>query len=86
MYCGHMGVELPENWNFYMAFAFFRLAAMLQGLCKHSLAGEEPNHASTVPHLCSHQCGKSSKLNWGRSDRQNVPQGLGTSGCESWEL
>ncbi|KAM9281358.1 acyl-CoA dehydrogenase family member 10 isoform 2-T3 [Morus bassanus] len=39
MYCGHMGVERPENWNFYMAFAFFRLAAMLQGLYKHSLSG-----------------------------------------------
>lgn len=39
-----MGMELPENWNFYMAFAFFRLAAMLQGLHKHSLAGEKPNH------------------------------------------
>ncbi|XP_054028765.1 acyl-CoA dehydrogenase family member 10 [Dryobates pubescens] len=39
MYCGHMGVEHPENWNFYLAFAFFRLAAMLQGLCKHPLAG-----------------------------------------------
>ncbi|POI29028.1 hypothetical protein CIB84_007222 [Bambusicola thoracicus] len=43
-YCGHMGMELPENWNFYMAFAFFRLAAMLQGLHKCSLAGEKPNH------------------------------------------
>ncbi|NXX14426.1 ACD10 dehydrogenase, partial [Podargus strigoides] len=42
MYCDHMGVERPENWNFYMAFAFFRLAAMLQGLHKRSLAGEEP--------------------------------------------
>lgn len=39
MYCGHMGEERPENWNFYMAFAFFRLAAMLQGLYKRSLAG-----------------------------------------------
>ncbi|KFQ70891.1 Acyl-CoA dehydrogenase family member 10, partial [Phaethon lepturus] len=39
MYCDHMGVEHPENWNFYMAFAFFRLAAMLQGLHKRSLAG-----------------------------------------------
>ncbi|NXE10948.1 ACD10 dehydrogenase, partial [Lophotis ruficrista] len=44
MYCGHVGVELPENWNFYMAFAFFRLAAMLQGRHKRSLAGEESNH------------------------------------------
>uniref|UniRef100_A0A8C3PTL5 Aminoglycoside phosphotransferase domain-containing protein n=1 Tax=Calidris pygmaea TaxID=425635 RepID=A0A8C3PTL5_9CHAR len=45
MYCDHMGVEHPENWNFYMAFAFFRLAAMLQGLYKRSLEGEEPKHA-----------------------------------------
>ncbi|NXC14264.1 ACD10 dehydrogenase, partial [Corythaeola cristata] len=45
MYCDHMRVERPENWNFYMAFAFFRLAAVLQGLCKRSPAGEEPNHA-----------------------------------------
>ncbi|XP_009958281.1 PREDICTED: acyl-CoA dehydrogenase family member 10-like, partial [Leptosomus discolor] len=40
MYCGHTGVESPENWNFYLAFAFFRLAAMLQGLYKRSLAGK----------------------------------------------
>ncbi|NXW57038.1 ACD10 dehydrogenase, partial [Eurystomus gularis] len=39
MYCCHMGVDLPENWNFYLAFAFFRLAATLQGLYKRSLAG-----------------------------------------------
>ncbi|KAM6246925.1 LOW QUALITY PROTEIN: acyl-CoA dehydrogenase family member 10 [Porphyrio hochstetteri] len=40
MYCEHMGMERPKNWNFYMAFAFFRLAAKLQGLHKHSLAGK----------------------------------------------
>ncbi|KFV00516.1 Acyl-CoA dehydrogenase family member 10, partial [Tauraco erythrolophus] len=39
MYCDHVGVERPENWNFYMALAFFRLAAALQGLSKRSLAG-----------------------------------------------
>lgn len=50
MYYGHMGVECPENWNFYMAFAFFRLAATLQGLYKGSLAGEEPGHAGPVLH------------------------------------
>lgn len=46
MYCGHRGVELPVNFHFYMAFAFFRLAAVLQGRYKSSLAGEEPNHAA----------------------------------------
>ncbi|XP_064531043.1 acyl-CoA dehydrogenase family member 10 isoform X1 [Pseudopipra pipra] len=39
MYCGHMGVELPENWNFYMAFAFFRLAVALQGRHQRCAAG-----------------------------------------------
>ncbi|XP_059719944.1 acyl-CoA dehydrogenase family member 10 isoform X2 [Haemorhous mexicanus] len=39
MYCGHRGVEHPENWNFYLAFAFFRLAVMLQGRHRGSLAG-----------------------------------------------
>ncbi|NXJ60437.1 ACD10 dehydrogenase, partial [Rostratula benghalensis] len=48
MYWDHMGTEHPENWNFYMAFAFFRLAATLQGLYRHSLAGEEPNHVGSV--------------------------------------
>ncbi|NXI97821.1 ACD10 dehydrogenase, partial [Psophia crepitans] len=38
-YCDHMAVERPKNWNFYMAFAFFRLAAMLQGRHRHSPAG-----------------------------------------------
>ncbi|NXL85097.1 ACD10 dehydrogenase, partial [Alectura lathami] len=57
MYCGHMGMERPENWNFYMAFAFFRLAAMLQGLHKRSLAGRpapgenRPEHAEFVADL-----------------------------------
>ncbi|XP_066055561.1 acyl-CoA dehydrogenase family member 10 [Chamaea fasciata] len=39
MYCGLMGVERPENWNFYLAFAFFRLAVVLQGRHRGSLAG-----------------------------------------------
>ncbi|NXI45736.1 ACD10 dehydrogenase, partial [Galbula dea] len=48
MYCSHMGRELPESWNFYMTLAFFRLAAMLQGLHKHSLAGR-PAPAESSP-------------------------------------
>ncbi|XP_074743619.1 acyl-CoA dehydrogenase family member 10 isoform X4 [Strix uralensis] len=48
MYCGHMGAEHPENWNFYMAFAFFRLAAMLQGLYRRSLA-ERPAPGDSSP-------------------------------------
>lgn len=49
MYCGLMGVELPENWNFYLAFAFFRLAVVLQGRHRGSLEGEEPHQARAQP-------------------------------------
>nr|KAF6463665.1 acyl-CoA dehydrogenase family member 10 [Rousettus aegyptiacus] len=39
MYCLHMGIPPAENWNFYMAFSFFREATILQGVHKHSLTG-----------------------------------------------
>ncbi|NWU75358.1 ACD10 dehydrogenase, partial [Onychorhynchus coronatus] len=48
MYCGYMGVELPENWNFYMAFAFFRLAVALQGRHRCWAAGEEPQGSTAL--------------------------------------
>uniref|UniRef100_A0A8C9N044 Aminoglycoside phosphotransferase domain-containing protein n=1 Tax=Serinus canaria TaxID=9135 RepID=A0A8C9N044_SERCA len=54
MYCGHRGVELPENWNFYLAFAFFRLAVMLQGRHPGSLAApgdSSPKDAEFVADL-----------------------------------
>ncbi|XP_025054611.1 acyl-CoA dehydrogenase family member 10 isoform X5 [Alligator sinensis] len=39
-YCGHMGIPPIEGWNFYMAFSFFRVAAILQGVYKRSLTGQ----------------------------------------------
>ncbi|WP_078084957.1 phosphotransferase [Microbulbifer mangrovi] len=39
MYCDRMGLkEIPE-WNFYLAFCFFRFAAILQGVKKRALEG-----------------------------------------------
>lgn len=40
MYCLHTGIAPIENWNFYMAFSFFRMAAILQGVYKRSLTGQ----------------------------------------------
>ncbi|XP_073917287.1 acyl-CoA dehydrogenase family member 10 isoform X4 [Castor canadensis] len=40
MYCLHMDVPPIENWSFYMAFSFFRVAAILQGVYKRSLTGQ----------------------------------------------
>ncbi|XP_036133214.1 acyl-CoA dehydrogenase family member 10 [Molossus molossus] len=39
-YCLHMGIPPAENWNFYMAFSFFGMAAVLQGVYKGSLTGQ----------------------------------------------
>ncbi|XP_036595031.1 acyl-CoA dehydrogenase family member 10 isoform X2 [Trichosurus vulpecula] len=40
MYCHQMEIPAAENWNFYMAFSFFRMAAILQGVYKRSLKGQ----------------------------------------------
>ncbi|XP_037367055.1 acyl-CoA dehydrogenase family member 10 isoform X2 [Talpa occidentalis] len=40
MYCVNAGIPAVGNWNFYMAFSFFRLAAVLQGVYKRALSGQ----------------------------------------------
>ncbi|NXG00319.1 ACD10 dehydrogenase, partial [Sakesphorus luctuosus] len=47
MYCSHVGLERPDCWNFYMAFAFFRLAVALQGRPQRCLAGSPAPGASS---------------------------------------
>ncbi len=39
MYCERMGVKQIENWNFYLAFSLFRLAAICQGIEKRRQIG-----------------------------------------------
>jgi aminoglycoside phosphotransferase (APT) family kinase protein len=38
-YCQRMGIEKIENWNFYLCFSFFRLAAICQGGAKRAATG-----------------------------------------------
>uniref|UniRef100_H3AVJ6 Acyl-CoA dehydrogenase family member 10 n=1 Tax=Latimeria chalumnae TaxID=7897 RepID=H3AVJ6_LATCH len=40
LYCQNMGIQTIKNWNFYMAFSFFKVAAILQGVYKRSLIGQ----------------------------------------------
>ena len=42
-YCERLGIERPANWSFYVAFCFFRLAAILQGVYKRALDGNASN-------------------------------------------
>lgn len=38
-YCQHRGIKHIDNWTFYLAFSFFRLAAILQGVVKRAHDG-----------------------------------------------
>ena len=42
-YCERRGIGRIKNWNFYLAFCFFRMAAILQGVYKRSLDGNASN-------------------------------------------
>ncbi len=42
-YCERMGIEGIEHWAFYLAFSFFRLAAIAQGVAKRALDGNASN-------------------------------------------
>jgi len=38
-YCERRGIDTIPNWSFYVAFSFFRLAAILQGVLKRAIDG-----------------------------------------------
>ena len=42
-YCELVGIEKIENWNFYLAFSFFRLGAIAQGVAKRAVDGNASN-------------------------------------------
>jgi aminoglycoside phosphotransferase (APT) family kinase protein len=42
-YCRLRGIASIESWNFYLAFSFFRLAAIAQGVKKRALGGNASN-------------------------------------------
>jgi len=39
LYCQRMGISAIDNWEFYLAFSFFRLAAIAQGVAKRAAEG-----------------------------------------------
>ena len=45
-YCERRGIEQIEHWNFYLAFSFFRLAAILQGVAHRGRSGNASNNAA----------------------------------------
>lgn len=51
MYCRRMNIPVIDNWDFYVAFNFFRFAAILQGVYKRAISGR-------------YLCGKSGWYQW----------------------
>lgn len=47
-YCRRRGLDAVPHWRFYVAFSFFRLAAILQGVYKRGLDGNASNAAATA--------------------------------------
>ncbi len=45
-YCEAMGIERIDNWNFFLAFSFFRLAAIAQGVAKRASQGNASSTAA----------------------------------------
>jgi aminoglycoside phosphotransferase (APT) family kinase protein len=45
-YCELMNIDKIGNWNFCMAFSFFRLAAICQGVAKRAVDGNASNAAA----------------------------------------
>ena len=56
-YCRRRGLNGIDHWHFYLAFSFFRLAAILQGVYKRSVDGNASNperartYAAAVPQM-----------------------------------
>jgi aminoglycoside phosphotransferase (APT) family kinase protein len=42
-YCQRTGISSIDNWTFYLAFSFFRLAAIIQGVAKRAVDGNASN-------------------------------------------
>lgn len=42
-YCERRGIDKLDNWTFYLAFSFFRLAAIVQGVAKRAVDGNASN-------------------------------------------
>jgi len=62
LYCQRRGIAEPDNWAFYLAFSFFRLAAILTGVVRRAHDGNASNpetarsYAAAIPLLAGAAC------------------------------
>ena len=60
------GREIPENWNFYLAFNLFRMAAILHGIGERAAAG---NAAASNAVETGRKAGPIADIGWGCASR-----------------
>jgi len=66
-YCRRTGRERVQHWDFYMAFAFFRLASIAQGVYKRGLEGNASSeNARTYGAICAYLA----DVAWGMVERR----------------
>ena len=47
-YCERRSMDFPKNWTFYLIFAFFRFAAILEGVARRGMEGNASNPGSAA--------------------------------------
>ena len=47
-YCQYRGIDRIDNWNFFLAFSLFRLAAIVQGVAKRAAMGNASNEKAAA--------------------------------------
>ena len=65
LYCARTGVTRMDNWNFYLVFSLFRMAAIVQGVKKRALDGNASaanDHALRVGELAQPLANEAAKL------------------------
>ncbi len=64
-YCKRTGRDGIDNWEFYIAFSFFRLAAIVQGVYKRGLDGNASSARATQYGAFAHML---SMIGWSKVD------------------
>src|SRR5690606_37058376 len=69
-YCRARGIAAPANWDFYLAYSFFRIAAILQGVYARAQAG---NAAAADAREMGARVAPLAELGWQAARRESAP-------------
>ncbi|XP_041348618.1 acyl-CoA dehydrogenase family member 10-like [Gigantopelta aegis] len=79
-YCEQMKIPSLDNWDFYMAFAFFRIGAILQGVYKRAMSGQG---ASSQSESVGKLAEEIADIGWSVASKSSLKPTLKTTGAGS---